>query len=96
MSVGHEWGSYSVVENYLKSHKQSIMGNGRTHWHLGFQCILVALPWADLFCLWSFFLHYNSLTGERQVLCDLIPLPKPLGQPHINTQWMDGWVDGYS
>ena len=62
--VGGEWGSCFVMVNCLKSHKQSVMGKGRTHQHLGFQCFLVVLPWADLFCLRSLFLHYISLTGE--------------------------------
>lgn len=92
VSVGAECGSCFVMENCLKSHKQSATGNGRTHWHLGFQCFLVVLPWAGLFCLQSLFLHYSSLTGETQLLYDPVPLQKPLGQPQIDIQ-LPGWMD---
>lgn len=30
--------------------------------------------------------HYSLLTGETQLLCDPVPLSKPLGQPWMNIQ----------
>lgn len=92
VSVGGGWGSCFAMENCLKSHKQRVMGNGRTHQQLGFQCFLVVLPWAGLFCLRSLFLHYSSLTGETQLLMIWSLCRSPWDSHRSTPSYLDGWV----